>query len=483
MVYSISVSIKYFFMFCTFLYVFKKLCRIKLFNKRLSDFFAGIFLACIICLLPDGVNFLSPLAFLFLAITYIFIRYRFGLYETITVSLLSSGITYLSLFISLFICAPFGYICFSVITNSSISRILSFLLAGIFQFITVLLLFRIKKLRSSLSPKKNSFSYEILVIASIITIFMASLCTIQPISVNILFVFFVFACTCSIFVYIFWKRHIEFVYNKNVVQRNTIIMEQRINELEQMNIEIKKENQDLAKIIHRDNKIIPAMEKLVRDIALANPSKEINELLAHLEELSSERKGIIKDHQIAFSSLPKTDNISVNAVIQFLKNLAEKGKSEFSFTQKGLISRLLSNCISAADLVALISDIGENALIAVRSIEHPKVHLSINTEISFPVLEFLDNGEYFDCSVLANLGKTRITTHKDDGGSGIGLMYVFEILQKTSASLIIDESYILPYTKSVRIVFDGNGSIKIITGRKEVFDACKMREDIVIQNI
>ena len=66
-----------------------------------------------------------------------------------------------------------------------------------------------------------------------------------------------------------------------------------------------------------------------------------------------------------------------------------------------------------------------------------------------------DSGEYFSKDVLKKLGKKRATTHKKDGGTGIGLMTTFEILKKYNASFSIDETINNPqYTKCVAITFD-----------------------------
>lgn len=469
-------------MFYTFLYIFRKLCRIKFTKKDLPDIPVSLVVALIIGFIPDSVNFISPIVLLLLSMGYVLLKYRFGKYELITVSILSIGVSYFTLFASLIISSPLGLICYTFITNELLSRILSFIISGIFQIVCVLLLFRIKQLRSSLAPKKFSYTYELLVLASIITIFMAAACAIQPISTELLLTFFLFACTCSLVMYSFWRKHITHTYNSIVYNRNIDFLEKTIaSQLEKTN-SIIEENKSLSKLIHRDNKIIPAMEKLVREIARVYPVEETTSLLAHLEELASERKGILKDHQYVFSSFSKTDNISVNASIEFLQTSADEQNTKFTFISKGKISPI-TNIISTIELISIISDLGTNALIAVRDKEQSRVGITIDTDSNIPTLEFLDNGDLFDCNVLANFGKQRTSTHLNEGGSGIGLMALYEILQKAQASLVIDESYITPYSKAVRVLFDRKSSITIITGRKEVFDACKAREDIVIQNI
>ena len=88
-----------------------------------------------------------------------------------------------------------------------------------------------------------------------------------------------------------------------------------------------------------------------------------------------------------------------------------------------------------------------------------------------PRLEVLDSGENFKPEVLKNLGRRRITTHANDGGSGIGLMNLFGIMKQTQASFTIEEYPCYgsrgKYTKALSVTFDGAGKYRIITDRAE----------------
>jgi phosphoglycerate-specific signal transduction histidine kinase len=76
-----------------------------------------------------------------------------------------------------------------------------------------------------------------------------------------------------------------------------------------------------------------------------------------------------------------------------------------------------------------------------------------------------DSGIEFEVDTLLKLGLERITTHKEDGGSGIGFMTSFEILEKNKASIIIEENSPSSndYTKIIKIKFDGKKDYKIIS--------------------
>ncbi len=51
----------------------------------------------------------------------------------------------------------------------------------------------------------------------------------------------------------------------------------------------------------------------------------------------------------------------------------------------------------------------------------------------------MNSGEFFNTDILLNFGIKKATTHLHEGGSGIGLITVYEILRKYKASFILDE--------------------------------------------
>jgi hypothetical protein len=65
----------------------------------------------------------------------------------------------------------------------------------------------------------------------------------------------------------------------------------------------------------------------------------------------------------------------------------------------------------------------------------------------------------FNIVMMQELGKRQTTTHKDEGGSGIGMMEVFEIVRETGASLYIEKlgGSGRGFTKRISVRFDGKG--------------------------
>lgn len=80
-----------------------------------------------------------------------------------------------------------------------------------------------------------------------------------------------------------------------------------------------------------------------------------------------------------------------------------------------------------------------------------------------------DSGIEFEKETLEKLGKEPITTHKSEGGTGMGFMNTFDTLKKCKGSLIINEIGKPSkdnFTKIVMIRFDGKNEFRVISYRE-----------------
>jgi sensor histidine kinase regulating citrate/malate metabolism len=142
----------------------------------------------------------------------------------------------------------------------------------------------------------------------------------------------------------------------------------------------------------------------------------------------------------------------------------------------------METCISEADLSHLLSDLIENALIATRSASDKRilVHLGILYEV--PTVEVSDSGLPFDPTVYQDFGIAKHSTHLNQGGSGIGLMDIWDLKKRYAASLHIYE--FLPdagnYTKRISLVFDHKKHYLIKTYRPQELVQMQTRSDLYI---
>jgi hypothetical protein len=123
------------------------------------------------------------------------------------------------------------------------------------------------------------------------TLFYAKNAVNSPIELLLVFIIF-----CGLALIIWWRKHIKNNYQRQLYSRNELIYEQRIEEYEKERLELLNQNNALAKIIHRDNKLIPAMVDAVNNLIKRSENIEgLQPLLTQLENLSAERQTIISN--------------------------------------------------------------------------------------------------------------------------------------------------------------------------------------------
>lgn len=231
------------------------------------------------------------------------------------------------------------------------------------------------------------------------------------------------------------------------------------------------ENETFSKIIHKDNKLIPAMElavsqllySIAQDDTQQGRKEQAQNILKQLKALSAERAGIIKTYEESNSKFPTLGLSSLDALFHFMVQKASTAGILFDLTLDDGIDQVMTENISESDASTLLADLIENALIAAHHGQHKKavqVKLGVDTGIFY--ISVSDSGAPFPPEVLDRWGIERITTHTDTGGSGIGMMSIHELCQKYSASFEIEQIQdTSPYRKCVSIRFDGHGSFQV----------------------
>lgn len=470
----IATIIKYIAIMICSIYSFAKLTNNQFFpSEKIST---GVLKLSIYTVLSSFPIYYArvcfPLAHLTVFCIFVFI-YTFHSYKkpiktTIAVSVISLSLSLLSYAVSLIICIPVSYIFYSLIENQSILDITAFTFAGIVQFLCLFLFYKIKRLRNGILSFTEKLNNDLSVVFSILILFMASFFYImeEDYLKNLIIIFIVIIFGCILLLW--WKRRITNIYIEKVYKRNIEILENSLAEQQETNDKLKKSNEELSGIIHRDNKLIPAMESAVEEILACKSADEQKEkssaLLSQLKAMSSERSSILSDYENLHKTLVPTGILSIDASLKYLMNRANKDGISFDLSVTCDMKESIKDLISENDLNTLILDLGENAVIAVRDAKTKNVLVVLGTENDCFSISIFDSGLPFDNKVIENLGKRRITTHRKTGGSGIGLMTTAELLRKCKASLVVDENIDNEnYAKKVSVIFDVLSQCRVIT--------------------
>lgn len=415
---------------------------------------------------------------------YIIIKFKRSLNIALGLSTVSFTVGFLLFSIAWCISIPAYYAMYSLIKDTFTLDIVATTFTGLLQTIICLLFFRIKRLRHGIPQIEKNINSDISTLICVITLFlvfyMYSTDTSNYINLIIAFIIII----CSILLIQSYKKHIKNVYIEKVNKRNKEIAEETLSEALAENKKLSDENKKLSAIIHKDNKIVPAMYLAVNEI-LECESPDIQkgksiELKNQLQALVSERKEILTDYETKNKALPNCGLPSTNACLKYLYNKATKSNIKFSVSSTAELNKYNGITECENDFNTLLLDLGENAIISADSSDTKNILILINSDITRLSLSIFDSGNQFEPNVIKNLGIKRTTTHKKSGGTGIGLMNSIELCKKHKASFILDETISNDeYSKCVSVDFDGLEQIRIHSNRPETAKIIKSRKDIL----
>jgi len=284
-----------------------------------------------------------------------------------------------------------------------------------------------------------------------------------------------------------WQAQITKSYKRSLQLRELESLRMELEEKEKRIVELEKQNEELGRLIHKDNKLIPAMEHAVHEYfitdfeTLDEAKNKAQGLLLEIETLSKNRSNIIVEIHNAHSKHYETGVPSVDTLLNYMDKRARQEHISLSVHLGVDLTSYVPNTIAAEDLTHMLSDLLENAIIASKGKTNANIQLQFYISEKAFVIEIADNGAPFEIESLVNFGITQLTTHADSGGSGIGLMDIWKIKEKYFASLHIAElDASAPFTKKIAIIFNKKHRYSISSNRKDQLIAACKRADLHI---
>lgn len=478
---------KYFFIILCCFYLSRKLLCVSS-NKieYLIELCTSVPLAFISLYTKQYINTLNVFITLLLLTSFIIIRHKFSIRTSIPTATISFGLSYFVFIFSVLLTTPikitFLYFSFSGL----FSDFLLYLIGGIIQILLIRIPFTSKRLKNGMPFLKHGRFEDIGFLISILLSLTIVFFTATP-SIQIkLFVCLPLILTCGLLLFVWWFKRLKTSYIEKLRVKEIESLKFEIQQLRDEVENLRQNNNDLSKLIHKDNKLIPAMENVVKTLAASavfpdeSTNKQAQDLLETLHSISKERSGILTTYESTYKQTTQTGVISIDAICHYIEQRSAAQKTVFHFAFACSVKHLTDTIIDENTLTTLIADLTENALISIKESKEKSALLSLGIENQLYVLRIYDSGTAFPPEVLCNFGLKRTTTHAKDGGSGIGLMTVYEILKKSKASFLLDETIeTSTYTKVISIYFDGLFQIRIKSRRPEIMELSKVRKDFI----
>lgn len=474
----LTYSIRFLSMFLSCLYCYTKLAGIKL--KVIDLLFIPVFavISAGLYYVWRYVRIAVPVCIYVSSTVAFFVRYRRKFYDTLSINTIAMGVMIVLMtaasLISLIATIP------SYLLPIQYQDLIIVACFCVLLMIFTLITFSIKRFKNGIATGKNDEVLERLILAGVICIFGMTLTYTSNGRAAFLELGCIFIAFCCLSLIIWWRKLVSNNYRKQILNRNVEILQESVAACEDERTKLAEQNEELAKIIHRDNKLLPAMEIAVKSICEKyRDDEQAQALLESINAMFSERAQAVETFYTKSDVPAQTGILTLDSILKLLYGkAAENGTQFFVDANKDAVAALAEKITEITDLNTLLCDLGENALIAVKNISNGKVKIVFGEEDGFPAMKIFDNGALFDEKVITEMGRSKVTTHGNDGGSGIGLSNAFLILNSYSVSFCIDETIKDDmFTKCVIICADGKGLHRIKTERENVKKICASRND------
>lgn len=487
----LNIFLKYSFVNLISLYLCTKISNFNISNKMHKFLIIPIFFALSILstILSTYVNpsYMLMIVYVVLSIFYIYIT-KYKLDYCMIISFISLAIAYLLYELTILL----SILIFRILLHFNNANPIILFFAITLEFLAIYKFFKIKRFKNGLTFfKDKNRPYDLAIFLSgIVILIITSLGNYINQYTSIYSFLSLILILASIFI---WIRKRITLHYRNLLTKDTIAnLQAKLDEQISINENMKNEIEKLSKINHKFSSRIHALELYVAKLSnkLANDeniSDNILESKKLINRLSTEFSNELKIDLENDFLINKTGIINIDNILEYFYLECSNKNISFNVIIKNNIKDSVNNAIPLNLLETLIADMIKNSIIAIgySSNKNPKILVQFDNTDCFE-FRIYDTGIEFELDTLVTLGKEIITTHKDDGGSGIGFVTTFETLEETNGSFIIEEyppdDDDFEYAKCLIFRFDSKGKYIIRSYRFEEIDKISSK-NIILQHL
>ena len=306
------------------------------------------------------------------------------------------------------------------------------------------------------------------VIVSLIILLSTSLLRIYPEHRTILPFYLLILAEGGFCLIIWWRQKIIGRYNERIQRKKLEDAEAIIQKSLAEQSVLRQDNSAMAKFLHEQSKMLTAINTTVKELLQAaefqneSQKQKVEDFMQYVTAFS----GMYSQDLFSYSNQvipPRELGLpGVDGMVRQMQLKAFQAGIDFDFSFSENVKASICDTVSEVDLTRLIGDLVQNAIIAVGDANTKRIYVYLSPVDSGFCLDVMDSGCPFPAEVLAKLGKEQVTSYAESGGSGFGMMTVFNILRKNTASFILTE---YPpgraFSKKISICFDGRNRVII----------------------
>ena len=406
------------------------------------------------------------------------IIYKFKIMYSMLISAVSISINQILFYIA----SKFIYFPMKLLNIEN--RYLAFILIALVQAILLFLFWKIKRIRNGITflKKWKNDEYINLLLLNASSAILFLIVIISNYQEGITSKFGVMLIIFAIVMFITIWKSLQLYYKQQMLEK---VLEKTQKDLADKTEEVKKleaENLSFSEIshsiAHRQDSLKHKLEKLSKNTEFAD---EIS-INAQIDNIT---KDLRKKTKI---ELEKTGIEIVDDMLDCMQAKCVENDIDFQLQINGNIYHMINNYIPKEDLEILLADHIKDAIIAINHCENinKSVLVKIGKIDGIYGVYFYDSGIEFEFNTLLNLGKIPITTHKSEGGTGMGFMNTFKTLSKTKGSLEIEEigkPSKSNFTKVLKFKFNNKNEYKIISYKGKELKEKDEENKLIIENI
>ena len=448
------------------------------FKYKLIFLISAIIIACF-CKFVRSVSYTTIIIYMIVSISIVYnIVTKSKLGYSILINIISASINIAIIFVS----ATIGYI-FHVILNIN-NELIDLLIIFIIYLLIIKRLVNINRVKNGITILKRNkeneyFNMIILNISWVIILFTIFISEYKK---GVTEKFGVGLIVSSILMFITIQKSLQLYYKQKMLvkdlEETKVELEDKKKEVE----ELEKENLNFSKISHSIAHKQKSLEFKLNELSMKSEiSSEIG-LKDRIEKLGKE---LTKE---TISVIGKTGIEEIDDMLKYMQSECVKNKIDFQLQISGNIYTMINHYIDKEELEILLADHIKNAIIAIGYGDN--INKSILVRLGkldgYYGLYIYDSGIEFEIETLYKLGKIPATTHKDNGGTGMGFMNTFDTLRKHKASFVIEE-YGKPvknnFTKALKFIFNQNNEFKIYSYRNEEIEKENKENNLLVEKL
>ena len=247
------------------------------------------------------------------------------------------------------------------------------------------------------------------------------------------------------FIIFFWLRKEYYsVYRIRLQESELSLLERSLDSKERLLESLRADNERLARMIHRDNKLIPSAVMSLRQSSREEGEKDgsagsTREAAAgSLEEISAQRSSALAEYD-SHVMLPSTGVTELDSVLLYFSDRASSSGVGFSAEGKAPAAGDEGCSFYLSEFIAILADLCEYAILSAKEADGGEVAVRIGQEDGRLFVEVSDNGGKADLRALKRIGKKRGKKKRDKDRKEVGLIPLFVILRQSGAVLTVDE--------------------------------------------